>query len=243
LKKPTEIFSANLTPCNTKNMGKPKKKESKMKWTLNYDEKEQKDYLLGMRKRKDERRKKAKEEKKELVKEMQRNLRKEKLDFVKNRVKKVKHLLPANIQADEDDAEEDDAEKESTSSAAATSLKEHPTEEVVDYENHTVVVTDLSGSSSFANRPSYRDTAAVASDDDDEEEEDDEEEDEEDESAKNGKGYSVDGYKKKSMELYQKLQRIEGKHINKKQMFLQRKQKKKLLRKLKRKPKKGGGRN
>ena len=56
-----------------------------MKLTLNYDEKEQKDYLLGMRKRKDERRKKAKEEKKELVKEMQRNLRKEKLDFVKNR--------------------------------------------------------------------------------------------------------------------------------------------------------------
>merc|ERR1739838_1135819 len=160
-------------------MGKPKRKESKLKWTLNYDEKEQKDYLLGMRKRKDERRKKAKEEKKELVKEMQRNLRKEKLDFVKNRVKKVKHLLPSNIRANDDDDDEDD----------------------------------------------------------------DDEDDNEDEATKTGTGYSVDGYKKKSMELFQKLQKIEGKHINKKQMFLQRKQKKKLLRKLKRKPQKGAGRN
>merc|ERR1739838_559272 len=224
-------------------MGKPKRKESKLKWTLNYDEKEQKDYLLGMRKRKDERRKKAKEEKKELVKEMQRNLRKEKQDFVKNRVKKVKHLLPSNIRANDDD-DDDDGGDEKDVGSSSTSSNVPAVEEVLDYENHTVVVTDLAGSSAFTARPSYRDTAAVASDDNDDDEDDDDEDDiEDDASSKNGKGYSVDGYKKKSMELFQKLQKIEGKHINKKQMFLQRKQKKKLLRKLKRKPQKGAGRN
>jgi len=209
-----------------------------MKWTLKYDENEQKDYLLGMRKRKDERRKKAKEEKKEMVKEMRRNLRKEKLDFVKSRVKKVKHLLPSDIQ-NNDDVDDD---KEGALEPSASCSK--PSEEVVDYENHTVVVTDLANSSAFSNQPSYRDTVAVASDDDDDDDDDDDNEEEDDDDAsKSGKGYSVDGYKKKSMELFQKLQKIEGKHVNKKQMFLQRKQKKKLLRKLKRKPKKGGGRN
>ena len=78
-------------------MGKPKKKESKLKWTLKYDENEQKDYLLGMRKRKDERRKKAKEEKKELVKEMRRNLRKEKLDFVKTRYTRISLLFHSHF--------------------------------------------------------------------------------------------------------------------------------------------------
>jgi len=223
-------------------MGKPKRKEAKLKWTLKYDENEQKDYLLGMRKRKDERRKKAKEEKKELVKEMQRNLRKEKTDFVKNRVKKVKHLLPANIR---DEEEEEDDEGSASSTLPSTSTASASSEEVVDYENHTVVVTDLAGNAAFANQPSYRDTLAAGSDEDedDDEDEDEEEDEEEEESSQSGKGYSVDNYKKKSMELFQKLQRIEGKHVNKKQMFLQRKQKKKMLRKLKRHPKKGAGRN
>ena len=157
------------------------------------------------------------------------------------RVKKVKHLLPSNIQKDDND--DDDDEKEGVDPTSASSSK--PGEEVVDYENHTVVVTDLANTSAFANQPSYRDTVAVGSDDDDDDDDDDDEQEEEDDdpTSKNGKGYSVDGYKKKSMELFQKLQKIEGKHVNKKQMFLQRKQKKKLLRKLKRKPKKGGGRN
>ena len=80
------LMCGQITLCNRViTMGKPKRKEAKLKWTLKYDEDEQKDYLLGMRKRKDERRKKAKEEKKDIVKEMQRNLRKEKTDFVKNR--------------------------------------------------------------------------------------------------------------------------------------------------------------
>ena len=154
-------------------------------------------------------------------------------------MKKVEHLLPARIKEDNNTEVGDEAELEAGSSTNPSNPTK-PSEEVFDYEDHTVIVTDLAGTSSLANQPSYRDTAAVDSDDDDD---DDDEDDDDDSSNAKGKGYSVDNYKKKSMELFQRLQRIEGKHVNKKQMFLQRKQKKKLLRKMKRNPKKGNGRN
>jgi len=203
-------------------MGFDKKKKGpkgrQTKWTLTYDEEDQRDYLLGFRKRKDERRKKAKEEKREAMTEMRRQLKKEKLDFVKDRVKKVRHLLPKDIQEKEEEEEEEEKQNEET----------------VDYDNHTVTVTDLSNTGGFASQPSYRDTLEVSSGEEDEEEEEEEKEEEEE----SGNSYSVDGYKKKSREIHDKLQRIEGKHVNKKQMFLQRKQKKKIQKKLKMKLKK-----